>query len=106
MKFFSIISSVVVFTAGAVSAWDLTLFMDDGRQVAASGIFGSGCVNKDFDLTSAPVNRAVFHETLFAHTFELYEGNDCQTPPSFHNGKGDFKLTPAKPTKSYKVLLS
>ena len=55
--------------AGA-TAWDLKVFIQDGRTVESHGTRDSGCVNYDFDMSS-PVNRAVFHDSKHGETFEL-----------------------------------
>lgn len=101
MKFFSVATSVVLFAASVASAWDLTLYMDDGRHVEAYGTLNSGCVDWDFDMSS-PVNRAVFHGSAFADTFELYEGKGCNKLV-YRNGEGDFSLTPSRIARSYSV---
>ena len=94
------ITAAFVFVATA-AAWDLKVFMQNGQAVKAQGNLDSGCVNYGPDVTS-PVDRAVFHESKQANTFELYETKDCKIPVSYRNTKGDYKLKPTK-IQSYKV---
>lgn len=95
------IAAVFVFVTITASAWDLTVYTDDGRHVESDGTVNSDCVNYDVDMNS-PVNRAVFQGSTFADTFELYENKNCQAPVSYRNGEGDFTLTPRK-IQSYNV---
>ena len=104
MKFFSVATSVILLgSAAAVPAWELTLYRADGRSVNAYGTVNSGCVNWDFDMTTSPVNRAVFSESAYADTFELYEGKECQEPVSYREGKGDHAVNPPRVIQSYSV---
>ena len=87
--------------AATASAWDLTVYMSDGRSVKSHGTTNSGCVTYDFDMSS-PVNRAVFHDSAFADTFELYTQEKCGGKVSYREGKGDHSMN-ARIIKSYKV---
>lgn len=104
MKFLSVATSVILLASSAiVSAWELTLYMEDGGHVTATGTFNSGCVDWDFDMTRSPVNRAVFSDSFFADTFELYEGKGCNPPVSYREGAGDHIVQPSRVIQSYKA---
>jgi len=77
------IAAAFVFVVSA-TAWDLKVFMQDGRTFKSHGARDSGCVNYDFDMSS-PLNRAVFHDSKNGETFELYETKDCKMPVSYRN---------------------
>jgi hypothetical protein len=95
------IVAVLAFAVITVSAWDLTVYMKDGRHVETHGTLDSGCKTYDFDMSS-PVNHVVFHKSRFAGTFELYGQKGCGGPVSYRNGDGDFRIVP-RVIQSYKV---
>lgn len=84
------------------SAWELTINMADGRHVTSHGTLNSDCVTYDFDMSS-PVNRAIFTESTFADTFELYEQANCGGRVSYRENGGNHVVTPARIIRSYKV---
>lgn len=88
--------------SATANAWDLTVWMKDGRHVTARGTQNSGCVTYDFSMTS-PVNKAVFHESLLADTFELYEQAGCIPSVSYKEHDGEHTVAPARIIRSYKV---
>ena len=88
--------------AATTSAWELTVYKNDGGHVTTHGRLNSGCVTYDFDMRSA-VNRAVFSGSTFADTFELYREANCAGKVAYREGQGEHKVTPARVIRSYKV---
>jgi len=92
------LSSVVV-------AWNVDLYATDGRHVNFHGKKNSGCVDISFT-PALNVKQAKFNPATSLlpdpTTFELYVRKGCDGL-SYRNNKGDFKLTPARVIRSYKV---
>lgn len=105
--------------AAYAQAWELTVTMTDGRHVTTHGTFDSGCETYDFAskqqlitnihtwlmnhlAVTKPVNKAVFKESTFAKTFELYEQAGCGGRVSYRENGGTHTLVP-RTIKSYKV---
>ncbi|KAH8723840.1 hypothetical protein GQ44DRAFT_760815 [Phaeosphaeriaceae sp. PMI808] len=101
MKFSSsaiIISALVAST----QAWELTVWLTDGRHVTTHGTKNSGCVTYDFDMNRG-VNKAEFKDSLLADTFELYAAANCAGRVSYRSGEGSHTVTPSRIIRSYKV---
>ncbi|KAF2822502.1 hypothetical protein CC86DRAFT_469851 [Ophiobolus disseminans] len=93
---------IVSILAASTQAWELTVWMTDGRHVTSHGTKNSGCVTYDFAMTRA-VNKAEFKDSLLADTFELYTQEKCGGKVSYRSGEGSHAVTPARTIKSYKV---
>lgn len=91
-----------MFLTTAANAWELTVWMNNGKHVTTHGTFDSGCVTYDFDMSS-PVKRAIFSKSIWAGTFELYEQANCRGKVSYREGQGEHLIVPARVIKSYKV---
>ncbi|EUC36383.1 hypothetical protein COCVIDRAFT_20584 [Bipolaris victoriae FI3] len=91
-----------LFLTTATNAWELTVWLNNGKHVTAHGTRNSGCVTYDFDMNS-PVKRAKFKESTFADTFELYEKEKCGGRVSYRENGGDYQIVPPRIIKSYKV---
>jgi hypothetical protein len=108
--------------AASTQAWELTVWLKDGRHVTTHGTQNSGCQTYDFNskyfssllflpynkkltstLVNSPVNKAVFKDSTFADTFELYEKEKCGGKVSYRSGDGTHTVTPARVIKSYKA---
>ncbi|KAK3995545.1 hypothetical protein QBC44DRAFT_378361 [Cladorrhinum sp. PSN332] len=91
--------------AGTTTAWKLDIHASDGRKVSTHGTRDSGCKNIEFTPV-LNVNRANFKPATDLYpdpkTFELYVNKGC-SGLSYRNGKGDWRLTPARKIRSYKV---
>jgi len=86
-------------------AWNLDIYGTDGRHVNFHGKKNSGCVDISFT-PAINVKEAKFDPATSwlpdPTTFELYVRKGCDGL-SYRNNKGDFKLTPARIIRSYKV---
>ncbi|EMD63749.1 hypothetical protein COCSADRAFT_331252 [Bipolaris sorokiniana ND90Pr] len=84
------------------NAWELTIWLANGKHVTTHGTIDSGCVTYNFNMNS-PVNRAVFSKSFWAKTFELYEHKNCRGKASYREGQGEHSVVPPRIIKSYKV---
>ena len=105
MKPVALVAGALAAFVPAASAWSLELWATDGRKATMHGTLDSGCKNIEFT-PALDVKRAKFNPKTDHFpdpgTFELYVNNNCHGL-SYRNGGGDYRLTPPRKIRSYKV---
>ncbi len=92
--------AVPLICALSTRAWDLTITATDGRSANMHGWWGLDCENMVF-FPPLNIKHVTFHETTFAHTFELFTDDNCKRT-SYVNSNGDFDVVP-RVVRSYRI---